>query len=308
MRKLPVIVLVCSVVFSQPLKAQKYYYYNNKYYDNPVVFEIGATVGIMNSLTDLGGKRGVGKKFIKDLRIKTIRPSYGVYLMAMYNNAIGVRLEGTFGQVVGYDSILKNVAVSTYGRYERNLSFKSKISEFQLGVEVHPLFFKDYEDEEPPPISPYVVVGASVYSFDPQAKLNGQWYSLQPLHTEGQGFVEYPDRKSYQLTQLNFIAGLGVKYEINSFLNARFEFVHRFLTTDYLDDASNMDYIDPTLFYSYLTPNQAAIAQQLYNRTNELNPSDLTFFENIQRGNPKDKDSYFTFQLKLGIMLGRQRR
>ena len=86
-------------------------------------------------------------------------------------------------------------------------------------MEVHPLFFKDYEDEEPPPISPYVVVGASVYSFDPQAKLNGQWYSLQPLHTEGQGFAEYPDRKTYQLTQLNFIAGFGVKYEINSMLN-----------------------------------------------------------------------------------------
>ena len=308
MRKFLLTVLICTVVFSQPLKAQNYYYYNSKYYDNPVVFEIGGTFGIMNSLTDLGGKRGVGKKFIKDMRIKTIRPSYGVYLMAMYNNVLGVRLEGTFGQVVGYDSILKSVASSTYGRYERNLSFKSKISEFQLGVEVHPLFFKSYEDEEPPPISPYTVVGASIYSFDPQAKLNGQWYALQPLHTEGQGFAEYPDRKSYQLTQINFIAGFGVKYEINSVFNARLEFVHRFLTTDYLDDASNVDYIDPALFYSYLTPNQAAIAQQLYNRTNELNPGDLTYFENIQRGNPKDKDSYFTIQLKVGVMLGRQRR
>ena len=308
MRKLLVTVLVCSVVFSQPLKAQNYYYYNSKYYDSPVVFEIGATVGMMNSLTDLGGKRGVGKKFIKDLRIRTIRPSYGVYLMAMYNNALGVRLEGTFGQVVGYDSILKSVASSTFGRYERNLSFKSKISELQLGVEVHPLFFKNYEDEEPPPISPYVVVGASVYSFDPQAKLNGQWYSLQPLHTEGQGFAEYPDRKNYQLTQINFIAGFGVKYEINSFLNARFEFVHRFLTTDYLDDVSKEDYIDPSLFYNYLTANQAAIAQQLYNRTNELDPSELTYFLNTQRGDPRDKDSYFTIQLKVGVMLGRQRR
>ena len=308
MRKLLVIVLVCSVVFSQPLKAQKYYYYNNKYYDNPVVFEIGGVFGVMNSLTDLGGKKGIGKNFIKDLRWKTARPSYGVYLMAMYNNAIGVRLEGTFGEVVGFDSILKKVAFSTNGRYERNLSFKSKISELQVGVEVHPLFFKDYEDKAPLKISPYTVVGASVYSFDPQAKLNGQWYSLQPLHTEGQGFAEYPDRKIYQLTQLNFFAGLGIKYEVNSFINARIEFVHRILTTDYLDDVSQMDYIDPSLFYNYLPANRAAIAQQLFNRTNELNPGDLTFFDNIQRGDPKDNDSYFTIQLKIGIMLGRQRR
>jgi hypothetical protein len=308
MRKLLVIALVCMVIPDQALKAQNYYYYNNKYYDSPIVYEFGVNFGVMNSLTDLGGKKGIGKKFIKDLRWKTARPSYGIYLMGMYNNVIGVRLEGTFGEVAGYDSILKKVAASTYGRYERNLSFKSRISEFQLGIEVHPLFFKSYEDEDPPPISPYVVVGASVYSFDPQAKLNGVWYSLQPLHLEGQGFTEYPERKSYELTQVNVIAGLGVKYELNSFLNARLEFVHRFLNTDYLDDVSNVDYVDPTLFYKYLPANRAAIAQQLYNRTNELNPGDLTFFENIQRGDPKDKDSYFTIQFKIGIMLGRQRR
>ena len=149
MRKLLVTVLVCFVVFNQPLKAQ-YYYYNNKYYESPVVFEIGGSFGVMNSLTDLGGKKGIGLNFIKDLRWKTAKPSYGVYLMAMYKNAIGVRLEGTFGEVTGFDSILRNVAFSTSGRFERNLSFKSRISEIQLGVEIHPLFFKDYEDQDPP--------------------------------------------------------------------------------------------------------------------------------------------------------------
>ena len=142
---------------------------------------------------------------------------------------------------------MKSVETSTLGRYERNLSFKSKISEIQLALEVHPLLFKDYEDEDPPRFSPYAVIGVGYYSFDPQAKLNGQWYSLQPLHTEGQGFAEYPDSKPYQLNQLNISAGLGVKYEINSLFNARLEIIHRFLSTDYLDDASQMDYIDPNL-------------------------------------------------------------
>jgi hypothetical protein len=307
MRKILVMALVYLVMPNQTLKAQ-YYYYNNKLYDNAVVFEIGGSFGVMNSLTDLGGKKGVGKKFIKDLRWKTARPSYGVYLAAMYKDAIGVRLEGTFSEVCGYDSILRSVAASTNGRFERNLSFKSRISEFQLGIEIHPLFFKDYGDDEPPRLSPYAVVGASVYSFDPQAKLNGQWYSLQPLHLEGQGFAEYPDRKVYQLTQLNLIGGVGIKYEVNSTFNARLEFVHRFLFTDYLDDVSQVDYVDPSLFYKYLTPTQAAIAQQLYNRTNELKPSDIVYPLNIQRGDPKKKDSYFTIQLKLGMSLGRQKR
>ncbi len=309
MRKILATGLVCFVVFIQPLKAQ-FYYYNPKLFDNPMVFEFGPTLGVMNSLTDLGGKKGIGKNFIKDLRWKTAKPSYGIYMMTMFKDLIGLRLEGTFGEVIGYDSILRKVASSTSGRFERNLSFKSKISEVQLSMEIHPLFFKNYvnEDVDPPLLSPYTITGAGVYSFDPQAKLDGQWYSLQPLHLEGQGFDEYPDRKTYKLTQVNIIAGLGLKYEISPSFNMRIELVHRFLMTDYLDDVSEVDYIDPSLFASYLTPTKAAIAQKLYNRTGELKPSDLTFHNNIQRGDPTDKDSYFTIQLKFGLVLGRQLR
>lgn len=306
MRKFLVVALVCSTLLNQPLKAQ-YYYYNDKYYESAVVLEIGGSFGVMNSLTDLGGKKGVGKKFIKDLRWKTTKPSLGVYVLANYLDKISLRLEATFGQVAGYDSILKNVKSSTFGRYERNLSFKSKIAEAQLALEIHPLMFRDFEDQDPPMLSPYGIIGVGVYSFDPQAKLNGQWYSLQPLHTEGQGFKEYPDRKTYQLTQLNIATGIGLKYQISPLLNARFEFVHRTLSTDYLDDASNEDYIDPTLFSAYLSPNRASIAQQLADRRAEISPGDVTF-ANSQRGDPKDNDAYFTFQFKIGMTLGRQRR
>lgn len=306
MRKSLVVVLVSALLLHQPLKAQ-YYYYNNKYYDNAVVFELGGSFGVMNSLTDIGGRKGVGKKFIKDLNWKNAKPSFGLYVLANYRNMLGFRLEGTFGEVGAYDSILKSVKESTFGRYERNLSFKSKISDFQFGVEVHPLFFKDYDDEEPPSLSPYLVAGVGLFSFDPQAYLNGQWYSLQPLHTEGEGFAEYPDRKNYKLTQVNFAAGIGLRYEINSMFNARLELNHRFLTTDYLDDVSQENYIDPALFYNYLSPNRAAIAQQLADRRSELNSNEITNI-NDQRGNPKNNDAYFTIQLKVGVTLGRQRR
>ena len=305
MRKYFVLAILSSVFYSTTLKAQ-YYYYNNKYYDNAVVMELGVSGGIMNALTDLGGKKGVGKNFIKDLRWATARPSYGFYATAMYKNMAGLRLEGTFGEVTGYDSILKNVAGSTFGRYERNLSFKSKISEIQLAFEVHPLFFKDYDEDEAPRISPYAIVGGGIYTFDPQAELNGQWYALQPLRLEGQGFNEYKDRKTYELTQFNLLGGLGLKYEINSFLNARLEFVHRKLFTDYLDDVST-EYVDPTLFAIYLPANLAAVAQQLYSRRQELVPSDVPV-AGEQRGDPKDDDAFFTIQLKIGVTLGRLRR
>lgn len=305
MRKLFVVVLINSAILYQPLKAQNYYY-NDKYLESAVVFEIGGSFGVMNSLTDLGGKKGPGKNFVKDLRWKTAKPSYGVYVLANYLDKISLRVEGTFGQVAGFDSILKKVASTTGGRYERNLSFKSKITELQLALEVHPLMFKDFEDDDPPMLSPYAIVGVGVYSFDPQAYLKGQWYSLQPLHTEGQGFKEYPDRKNYQTTQLNITAGMGIKYQLSPLLSTRLEFVHRILSTDYLDDASK-GYIDPALFYSYLPANKAAIAQQLFDRKGELTPGDVGLATET-RGDAKDNDTYFTIQLKVGITLGRQRR
>jgi len=304
MRKFLVLVLLTCAVFNQPLKAQ-YYFYNDKYYENEVVVELGLSGGLMNSLTDLGGKKGIGKNFLKDFRWATARPSVGFYAMGMYKGMIGVRLEGTFGEVVGYDSILKDVASSTFGRYDRNLSFKSKISEIQLGVEFHPIALFSFEDD-PPPYSPYIIAGVGRYSFDPQAELRGQWYSLKPLSTEGQGFKEYKDRSPYQLNQFNIAAGLGLRYELSPLFNARLEFVHRFLSTDYLDDVSTK-YIDPALFANYLPANLVPIAQQLANRKGELNPGSKTKTGD-QRGDSKDNDAFFTIQLKVGVTLGRQRK
>ncbi len=218
----------------------------------------------------------------------------------MYKEAIGARLEVTFGNVGSYDSILKKVGPSTYGRYERNLSFRSNITDIQLVAEVHPLLFKTYDEGEYPSLSPYFVAGLGFFSFNPEAQLNNQWYSLQPLHTEGQGFAEYPDRKTYKLGQFNIPLGIGIKYEITPVINARLEVVHRTLFTDYLDDVSNVDYIDPTLFSNYLSPAQASLAQQLYDRR-------ISTVKNNQRGDPKDNDAFFTVQIKFGMTLRAKR-
>jgi hypothetical protein len=150
------------------------------------------------------------------------------------------------------------------------------------------------------------VFGAGYFFFDPQARLHGQWYSLQPLRTEGQGFDEYPDRKPYSLHQLNLATGGGIRYEISALLNARVEMNYRFLFTDYLDDVSR-DYIDPALFNNYLPSHLAALSHQLYCRKGELAPGTVTF-RGDQRGNPKNNDAFFTIQFKFGLIIGRQRK
>lgn len=293
--------------FSATKLSAQYYFYDNNYYDNPVVYELGGSVGIMNCLTDLGGKKGVGKKFIKDLNFGNTQMAGSLFFSAIYKNAVALRLEGTFGQVKAYDSILRSVKSSTAGRYERNLSFRSNITEFAATFEVHPLFiFKKYdENSEPPRFSPYAVAGIGFFSFNPQAKLLNQWVDLQPLRTEGQGFAEYPKRKPYSLHQVSFPVGAGVKYELSPMLNLRAELVYRILSTDYLDDVSTT-YIDPSLYSNYFTGTKLTNALLLNDRQYELDPTHITT-SGDQRGNPKNNDAYFTFNIKVGLVLGREK-
>lgn len=298
-------ILLFILSFAGPAKSQ-FYFYDNEYFDKPVMFELGGSMAFFNCLTDIGGKKGIGKKFIKDLNMKNTQVGGSVYLSATYMSAVTLRLEGSFGQIKGYDSILKPVAPSTYGRYERYLSFRTSIMEGMAVVELHPLFmFRKFDSEIPVPrFSPYVVGGIGFYHFDPQAKLFNTWISLQPLHLEGQGFSEYPDVHDYKLSQVNIPLGAGIRYEFSRLLNIRLECIYRVLATDYLDDVSSLYYIDPNTFRNHLTGSRLTNALLLYDRRRELNPNNTGIG---QRGNPDNTDAYLTINLKLGLTFGRER-
>jgi hypothetical protein len=102
-----------------------------------------------------------------------------------------------------------------------------------------------------PLASPYLLAGVGIFHFNPEACINNSWVLLQPLHTEGQGFKEYPNRPPYKLTQFNFPVGIGIRYELSALLNLRLEIIHRILLTDYLDDVSTR-YVDPLAFQPIL--------------------------------------------------------
>lgn len=299
------------ILFMMPLQkvTAQYYFYDNNSYDTPLMFEIGGSLGVMNCLTDIGGKKGLGKKFVKDLNIGNNQFNGSVYFSAIYKEAVGLRVEGTYGHVKAFDSILKSVQ-STTPRYNRNLSFTSKISELSVVAEFYPLFiFINWlsRDDYPPNYSPYLLAGIGYFSFKPQTVLNGKVVDLQPLSTEGQGFAEYPDRKPYKLQQISFPVGFGMKYELSSSLNLRGEFLYRFTTTDYLDDVSKK-YINPSLYSSYFSGTQLTDAIALNDRRNKNNPEYPINPKGGQiRGNPKNNDAYFSFNIKLGLTFGREK-
>lgn len=298
-----VCLLFLCCLLSKPFFAQDYFY-NNRYYESDFLFEGGLLLGAINCLTDIGGRPGNGKKFLKDLNWQNTRMSGGIFANLSYRYVLGARLEFNMGNIMAYDSILKNDPSEARNRYRRNLHFKSHITELLLLAELHPLML--FPAKNKANVSPYLVGGIGLFHFDPQACLNGEWVSLNTIHTEGQGFGEYPERKEYKLTQLNFPVGAGIQLECSALLNLRFEILHRITRTDYLDDVSTR-YIDPALFQKYLSPYQASYAIQLHDRQKEIDPS-ATTIPNAIRGNNSRNDSYFTVQCKLSLVMGRERR
>jgi hypothetical protein len=301
--------LLTALIFSDKT-AQAQYFYNDSYYNNDLVYELGASLGAINCLTDMGGKKGFGAKFFKDLNIGNTELMGGIYFGALYKDALALRLEASFGRISAHDSVLSNVPKDNIARarYNRNLSFRSNITEIALVAELHPIFaFIDWSsrDGDPPRFSPYVLAGVSYFKFNPQANLNGRWVDLQPLSTEGQGFAEYPDRKPYKLNGIAIPVGGGIKYEMSPLVNMRAEFIYRPTNTDYLDDVSTT-FIDKSLYAKYFTGAKLNNALLLTDRQRgEYLPQS---FPGKKRGNVKDKDNYFSFNIKIGLVLGRERQ
>ena len=286
-------------------KAQ-YYFFDGEYYDNPILYEAGISLNAMNSLTDIGGKKGIGTKGLKDLNIGDTHISGGVFFSVSYKNAVALRLEGTYGQISGNDKILAGVTDIAKERFNRNLNFRSYIIDVTAMLELHPLYiFIDWPAKEttPPRTSPYIVGGIGYFSFNPQTKQGNRFIDLQHLSTEGQGFSEYPERKVYKLNQWNVPLGAGIKYEVGPLINLRAEVVYRTTFTDYLDDLSTT-YIDPALFDKYFgAGSQKAInARALYDQQLEKHAG-----IDGRRGKPTNTDGYFTACLKLSVIIGRER-
>ena len=182
-----------------------------------------------------------------------------------------------------------------YGRNRsRNLNFTSDITEVNLGLEYYitaPI--------EKHSLTPYLFAGVAVYHFDPYTfDTSGKKYYLQPLSTEGEGFV--PGRKNYNLTQIAIPFGAGVKLSLSDNVNVGFELGYRKLFTDYLDDVSTT-YVDESL----LLANRGAEAVELAYRGNELKNGILQYpAAGTKRGDPSHDDSYYFTGLTLSFRLG----
>jgi hypothetical protein len=271
--------------------------------------EIGVTVGPMVFLGDLGGHAGKGTTFLKDYNMAETKLSIGGYFTAYPMPWLGLRLSLNYGTIQGSDADIKEKGGDEDTRYNRNLNFRSTILEGTGMIEFYPtVFLEDDPEDVTGRLRPYGVLGLGMFHFNPQGSYhapNGDtyWVDLRPLHTEGEGFAEYPDRKEYSLTQMNIPMGAGIKYYLSDNVNISFEIIHRKTFTDYIDDVSTK-YIDPSLFALHLSASQAVIATAMANKSPLATTPGSGYNPGNKRGDPTQKDAYFTAGFKLGIRIG----
>lgn len=272
--------------------------------------EAGLNFGPTFFLGDLGGHRGKGTTFIKDVNLPLTKLMKGAFISVYPADWLGFRLAAQYTYVEGKDDLITTKGEDELYRKQRQLDFKSNMFEVYGAIELFPLMLlKNEDDDYQPRYRPYLFAGVGMFRFNPKGSLTDQsgnvtWHELKPLHTEGQGFAEYPSRKPYALTQLNIPMGGGIKYMASERVNLALELLYRKTFTDYIDDLST-DYIDPGLFDKYLSVADANIARQINDKTfTILVPGAPRFQQGYQRGNVKNYDAYFSFVLKCGVRLG----
>lgn len=234
--------------------------------------KVGIGYGLMNYQGDLQPK---------SFTTKLSQQAISGYLKYDLTDHLVIRGVLTDGSVYGDDKFNPSPLK------ERNLNFRSKIYEAQLGVEYHFLGVDVHR------FSPFVFGALAAFHFNPYTTdTAGSIVYLRYFSTEGEGLPEYPDRKRYNNNQIAIPFGLGFNFRISNSFTIGAEFSERKTFTDYIDDVSK-GYID----YNILLKERGQLAPRLAYRGPGPYPADPSTA--YPRGNPKNKDGYYTGMITL---------
>jgi opacity protein-like surface antigen len=185
----------------------------------------------------------------------------------------------SYGTIKAADAENKSTSLQ-----QRNLSFESRIKELELSMQYNIFSLNDQW------WTPYAFAGVAFFNFKPYAyDNNGTKTFLQPLSTEGQGFIA--GRKEYKRTVITIPFGIGAEYALNEDMRVGLELGYRRTFTDYIDDVSTT-YVDQ----AQLQAARGSTAVQMAYRGNGTYPAGGSL-----RGNEDNKDGYYFVQLTFTI-------
>ena len=210
--------------------------------------------------------------------------AWGVFYKHNFNKHWAWRISLNHGVISGADS-----ASSESWVFQRNLSFRSTVFEANTTLEFN---FWPYRIGDPKLKTFFLFAGLGVNTYNPEAELNGSWFELRPLGTEGQGTSQSVEQP-YGSVTMNIPFGLGFKFNLGKQIGVGLETGFRRTYTDYLDDVSTT-YVNPVL----LAQENGIIAGLLSDRSLSDAPNNY-----YQRGNAKDDDWYLFSGITVSIKI-----
>jgi len=173
---------------------------------------------------------------------------------------------------------------------QRNLNFRSKIFDWELGAQYSLFSFNDKW------WTPYVFAGVGLFHFNPYTNDSaGARTYLKPLSTEGEGFM--PGIKNYKLWQFSIPFGFGAEYSLNEDMRLGLEFGYRKLFTDRLDDVSS-NYVDQATLLAARGQKAVDLAWRGDEKGGAPYPP-----AGINRGNSKYNDAYYYMAITYTVRL-----
>ncbi|MFC2175747.1 outer membrane beta-barrel protein [Bacteroidota bacterium] len=270
-------------------------------------YEWVAAVGATQFLGDLGGRNQIGSDYFFDLDAASTRYVLNAGIRYKVSQYVSVKTGLSVGELSADDKYTQEP-----WRNNRNLRFRSPIVEWATQVEVswmRETIGSRYKirrvrgrGRKGSNIYVYGFAGVALLYMNPMGQYNGKWYSLKPLHTEGQGFV--PSRKEYSNWQFTIPFGVGIKYAIDKKSSIGLEYGLRKTFTDYIDDTStSYVYTKQGERKGQYSPGVLAqwddVSKALADPSLDIAPKDLDLFTGAcsacpgqQRGDPTDLDSY----------------
>jgi len=266
--------------------------------------EVFIQMGASGFLGDLGGLDRVGTDYSPvDYDFQTTRTAMGIGYK--YKLQRWLNLVGTFNWLIvrGDDKYTQEKF-----RRERNLNFKSNI--FELAARIEFAYFanrvtnrysikKTFSKRMKGVQTEWIAfIGIGGFYYNPKGFDGKNWVELRPLHTEGQGLPGGP--KQYSNFSICIPMGVGFNMYIKKQWTVGLEINWRKTFTDYIDDVST-NYYDPVALAAAYGPKSAQMADPSLGTIPGFSKpaADGT---PAQRGDPKQKDSYFSVQLKGGYI------
>ncbi|MCB9360042.1 MAG: outer membrane beta-barrel protein [Flavobacteriales bacterium] len=245
--------------------------------------DYGLSVGASNYLGEIGGGDGSRRGGFADMKLDYTRWNLGGFYRYRISPKFGIKGALNYIRLSADDAKTTNP-----GRKGRNLNFKNDMLELAAQLELYIYKVNDvgrtgrYSTD----FNLYVFGGVGAFYSNPKGELDGKWYALQPLQTEG---------VSYNKINFSIPVGLGFYYTIQRKYRLGLEFGWRTTFTDYIDDVSDkyVLHTDP-LVAQLANKNDQSIIDGIEPVPGEPMPTVKTYEPGDKRGDPEHNDSYAT--------------